>query len=970
MSFTTDSDQPALVGRTRERSILSDLLDGSGGLVLVSGEAGIGKTTLVNDLSRQAVASGAIALSGGCYDEAPNQAYAPWLDLVQMFQVTTDQPGIPDEVRVSDLFTGAKNQAALFENIRAFLSEFSNRSPVVLLIEDLQWADQASLDLLRFIARFSSSLRLLLMVTYRDEDLDRDQPLFTMIPLLIRETDATRINLRRWEEHMTRDLVASRYQLDPQDGRRLTAFLQAHADGNPFFTVELLRACEYERHLRQTSDGRWQLGDLKSFSMPVVIRQVLERRLSLLDNSQRELLQIAAVIGQQVPLDLWLGVSETQERKLDDAVQVAVEAALLRESADHTGFQFTHQLIQEALYLEVPLTKRRRLHQRTGEVLTRFRPELAGQIAHHFLTAEDARAYEWLLAAADQAELAWAWDTAAKRVEEALSLLSDDHAHRVDRGWLLFRLGSLHRWSRPSLSLDYLQQSAAEAPATGDADLKSLAAINAGVVRCLNGDYAQGILSLEQARAGRIAMESPPPEAAGPMTRKFGPAMLSGGADIVLMHWLANVGRLDDALDLRASLVDQMSTRKVDQRWQDGMSNGYGRILAGKGDPDRAADAFAAAFSGAADPLEQFSVLMTELLWLMLPYRTDRVERRRQLEQKRIALFQQSPIPYGVPESDLMMNSFCLLDGDWDVDRIRQSHYLRGESTSWIADFWRSTLAEMAFHQGDWDLTSEIALHFFPAGPGTKPGNAFILSAISMLNVMIEMSIAGGELDAAGDWLKTFQRWLDWSGLVIGCSDLERLRARFALADGDIIQAESHATQALSLAIEPRQPLALIASHRLLGELALVNGQQEVASDHLEQSLAIAEACQAPFECALTRTVQAELALVSEHFSSAMELIGDVRNACEPLQATMALDRIEQLERTLQSNHNQEQTQLTRREQEVLRYVARGMTNIEIGEKLYISPRTVAQHLSSVFSKTGVSNRAAAAIWAKERGLV
>jgi hypothetical protein len=252
-------------------------------------------------------------------------------------------PPIPDEIRDETRLADIPSQAAFFEIIGEFFAEVSEHRPLLLVLEDLHWADQSTLDLLRFIARFLSGLPILVLATYRDDELTRHNPLYELLPLLVREGGASQLTLHRLEAADTRALVRERYQLTDRDADRLIEYLQQSSEGNPFFTSELLGALEDEETLQETEDG-WQLGALVEGSVPPLLRQVIEGRLQRLEQSTRELLEIAAVIGHEVPIDLWQQTSGRAAGELSEAMVTAIDTNLLNESKDGISLIFNHAL--------------------------------------------------------------------------------------------------------------------------------------------------------------------------------------------------------------------------------------------------------------------------------------------------------------------------------------------------------------------------------------------------------------------------------------------------------------------------------------------------------------------------------------------------------------------------------------------------------------------------------------------------
>lgn len=249
-SASAGDHEPLLVGRTREQALLCErfeaLLEGQGSLVLIGGEAGIGKTTLAEAFGRQVALRGALVLTGRCYDLSVTPPYGPWSELFTHIPASLDIPPLRSVIAGGRIVKDIASQGTLFVQIRDFLRSIVVQQPVVLVLDDLQWADPASLDLLRFLARQSAMLPLLLLVTYRADALTRRHPLYGLIPILVHDAHALRLDLRRLGEDAVRALVKVRFQLPQQDEDRLVSYLQNRAEGNPFFIHELLRTFQEE----------------------------------------------------------------------------------------------------------------------------------------------------------------------------------------------------------------------------------------------------------------------------------------------------------------------------------------------------------------------------------------------------------------------------------------------------------------------------------------------------------------------------------------------------------------------------------------------------------------------------------------------------------------------------------------------------------------------------------------------------
>ncbi len=312
-----------------------------------------------------------------------------------------------------------------------------------------------------------------------------------------------------------------------------------------------------------------------------------------------------------------------------------------------------------------------------------------------------------------------------------------------------------------------------------------------------------------------------------------------------------------------------------------------------------------------------------------------------------------------------------LLEGRWETAlEVARTSFGKHDHESRYIRLWVYNV--LGHERDDEELTAvirddiQIAL---PGGPATEPGpeqqNGLVHSVLAF-RVAANLALGACELNQARTWITGLERWLDWSEAARGRAEAQLLWSRYHQVAGDAAKARQHAHQALEHASDPRQPLALITAHRVLGELDTGAGRLDESADHLKASLDLAERCEAPYEQALAILALAELAATRDDTHEAIHLLREARSICEPLGAQRSLERADQIEAGLRRRSTAHPAGLSDREVEVLEQAATGMTNAEIGEALYISPRTVAQHLRSVYNKLGVNSRAAAvARWAE-----
>jgi tetratricopeptide (TPR) repeat protein len=439
------------VGREGELERLREAADeafaGRGSVLMLVGEPGIGKTRTAQELETYARMRGAQVLWGRAHEASGAPAYWPWVqigrawgrandvralsevlqgagaELVRLFpelpsilgQEPQELPPVADE----------SAQFRLFDSYVSFLRAASDDSPLVVVLDDIHWADKPTLLLLQHMAREVSNARLLLVGTYRDTELSRTHPLSEALAELNRESGFQRVVLRGLEEPEVRAYLAATTGREP--ARDLVTRIFEETEGNPFFLAEVVNL--------MTEEGSFEAGSVSDVALPDGVREALGRRLDRLSEEANELLTTAAVVGREFDYETLKLLSEHE----DDALLSLLEAALderVIEEMDRAGrYRFTHALMQETLLDELSTTRRVRLHGAIATALERQHgaraEERAAMLAHHFLesatlTREHAsQAIRYSTIAAAQAERQLAWAAAIRHLEHALGALRD-----------------------------------------------------------------------------------------------------------------------------------------------------------------------------------------------------------------------------------------------------------------------------------------------------------------------------------------------------------------------------------------------------------------------------------------------------------------------------------------------------------------------------------------------------------------
>ncbi len=966
-----DSGPAIVVGRSRERDLVQNqinaALTGHGSIVILSGEAGIGKTTLSLDACRAAAHRGAVVLTGHCYDGTNTPPYGPWIELLEQFGAMPDCPPALRSIREPNL-SGGTSQAAIFSEMHSFLNAIAAERPLVMLFEDMHWADSASFDLLRIVARHSATVPIMLLMTYRPEEVTRKHPLYHLVPLLVREALAVRIDLSPLTDDDVQALIEHDYQLPAQDAERLASYVQEHAEGNPFFVSELLRSLEGSA-LIPTTEGVWSLGELARIEIPLLLQQVIDARLARLDGDADHALAVAAVIGEIVPLELWATVCQMAEEDLYPLMERAIEARVFVASADGMALRFSHALVREALYQRILPPRRRAIHRQIGEALERQTRTIdVDEVAYHFSQARDARAVHWLTLAGDRAQRAFAYRAAGERFEAALIQLERDDEAPNERGWLNFRLALLRRFQDPVSGEARLAMAERLGRETSDAALVAYARYFRAMLRRMAGNFQEWVMSAEEGIALLDALTPEDHSRLAKLDTTSDPLdSQNGRGDLALV--LGEIGPFSRAVELGERIVGLPLEETFGSRGDAFYGLGYAYSALGQPEAARAAFRHARDIFRADDHRSMvLAALFDERVLAVLPYQTDQPLERERLESDLRDAFVAFEDIFQPAAAHMANVVSAMLHGRWNdaVNTVQQS------SPRYIRLVAVTVIAPIAFHQGKAELAWSLVGEGLPDGPDTSPSES-AGHIVPLRRLSVELALDSGDLDLARRWLDSFDAWIAWSGAVLGRADAFLCWAQYFHNVGEHALARERAKQALQAAQEPRQPLMLLAAHRLLGEFEVRDGRLDEAHQHLSAALSLAGACQAKHEEALTLLALADLHRVRGDLLSARRHVADARKLCGPMGAARTLERIDKLEMLLNASRASTAVplpaNLTPREAEVLRLLAAGLANAEIAEQLSLSPRTVNAHLTTIYSKLGVTTRGAAIRFALDHDL-
>ncbi|TNY35631.1 helix-turn-helix transcriptional regulator [Thermomonospora catenispora] len=949
------SVSPILVGRTAELQMLERALGDAPGAVLIGGEAGVGKTRLLRHFTERAAAGGARVLVGGCLElGSDGLPFAPFTavlrGLVREIGIDGVAGLLPRSAAAAGLArllpefgepdgeaTGGEDRARLFELVLTLLERLAERSPTVLVIEDAHWADQSTRDLLTFLVRNAGAAPLLIVVTFRSDELHRAHPLRRSLAELDRVERVRRTELERLTRGEVAELVRGLLDGEPRAG--LVEQVWERSEGNPLF-VEALLARD---------------GTLAS-TLPDSLRDLLLAAVQRLPEETQEVLRLASAGGTHIEHALLAAVSGIDDTALARVLRPAVEANVLVVDGD--GYAFRHALIREALHDDLLPGEHTRLHTRYAEALENDpglvpASRLWVELAHHWYSAHDptwALVSAWRAAGDARKAVAYAeclamlsrvlelWDKvpdAAERIgaerhdvmEQAVQAaeLAGEHELGIKLATaalremealgddarcaaLLEQRGRMgYQLARPDY-LDDLRAAAARLPAEPPSMVRARALASLA-------SFAQHLSAVDEARSA--AQESLA------IARRVGDATAEINALLTL--FCVDID-YDDGLAQLAE-IERLIHRSSDQRHLLRIAVLRSHFLEGAG---RHAEAVEVAARG-VELARELGLYRTQGTFLTINLAEPLVSLGRwdeALTRLRQAM-DQDPPPSIRTSLHVLAGEVALARGDLE-EAERQLAPAR-------EIMWRKAQDFFAM------LRLESALRLAQGRP------AEALEAVA------------GVLDNPG--LPDDARYA-WPVLVNGAGACSELSDR-AEAAGWMERIEKRAAD---LAV--RGPLQKAHRITFTAKAALAHGRRDAAA--WDAAAAAWERVNEPYPQAKSLAHAAKAALLAGDRDGALPRLRRAAALAERLQAAPLLERIAELSRSagLEPAPERRPPGLTPRELEVLRLVAQGRTNREIAAALFISAKTVSVHVSNILAKLDVPTRGQAAALARELKLV
>jgi DNA-binding CsgD family transcriptional regulator/tetratricopeptide (TPR) repeat protein len=975
-----------IVGRDRELADLTRHLGLEGEpqsrSVLLAGDAGVGKTRLLAELIDRLTAAGWWTMVGHCLDFADTAP--PYLPFTEIFgRLTAGHPETTSQLAENHraltylqpgrrMISGRSehpsenlDRGELFDAVHGALEELGQSTPLLVVVEDVHWADQSTRDLLSVLFARSFASPVSVLASYRTDDLHRRHPLRAALAEWARLPGVHRVQLGPLRDSDVRRLVGGLHD-GPMSERDVHAIV-ARAEGNAFFAEELMVASA-----------------MGSRGLPDDLADLLLLRLDQLGDHPKEVVRAASCAGRRVSHLLLSKVVGQNDEDLESSLRAAVESnVLVQVGVD--GYAFRHALLAEAVYDDLLPGERARIHAAYAQALSsRLVDGTAAELARHARAAHDLdTAIRASISAGDEAMSVGGPDEAAQHYEAALELLSDRQRQVPDDldpvGLVVDAAEAVTAAGRPQRAValveDQLRQLSADAPAHGRARLLMAMASAASLTDVPTG-------ALEAMTEALSLIDDEPTELRARLLSVLALASASRGRDEEAARHATEALNLAQKLDLPRVVADATTTLAgIDER---------------SGDPDAARTALEQIVSLARSKSHTAAEMRGLFLLGGLHH-----ERGEYAEAQRVYALAESTAraagrpwaPYGF--DGRMMGALTAYErGSWD-EALAMSDY-SGQSPPQLPEVMLNAVKMLvAAGRGN-----KAALDFFEQSRPLweREGLLALVAGAAAIDLCGDDGDIAAMLAAHDDvvdnnkriWQEFFSGRIRLSALVLGqlasaaavarVSDRGDLMARVA----DLVAA----VEVVRLRVETRkQPLGpegvawLARSHaehlRLCWLTDIGPPDEEDLVSAWKDSVAAFVSLGHPFETARSRARLASVYRALGQTTEARENAHAARDIARKLGAGPLLAELGQQGRQGQQGLGRSRgpdarrhTDLTTREIQILELVAQGRSNGEIARQLFISAKTVSVHVSNILAKLGAGGRTEAAAIARRDGLL
>jgi len=467
-----------LIDRVEELTLLKEAADravrGEGSVVFLYGEAGIGKTRLAWELGAYARLRGMQVLYGRCpalfrMDGVP--PYVLWIEVIkdylqactseQLYKLIGYYPGevcklVPEvrqklgTIQQSLPISSEHERDRLFEAVSQFMTNISKETPLLIILDDLQWTDQSSLLLLHYMTRGIQKESLLLLGDYRDTDIDERHPLSSVLAELNRERLFQPVRLERMSFNDISEMIKQILEQDDVP-KEFCELIYEKTRGNPFFAEEVIKSLKEEKVIYR-EENKWKIRDVSKIEFPKSVKSVIKARVSRLDDDCQNVLTLASFIGNDFNFEALCGVTSLEENKLLEVLERMLKTGLIKERLirGEEVYSFTDIIIRDVVHEEVSLLRHKKLHGVVGSALEKAYAkridEHLGELAYHFLEGGDEdKALDYFLKAGEKAVKVYANGEATSYFQHALKLLEEKEGELRQKGHVLEELGNIKK---------------------------------------------------------------------------------------------------------------------------------------------------------------------------------------------------------------------------------------------------------------------------------------------------------------------------------------------------------------------------------------------------------------------------------------------------------------------------------------------------------------------------------------------
>ena len=961
------------VGRQREmgelRQALKDTISGQVRLVLLMGEPGIGKTRTIQELAKHATELGVLSIWGRCYDGEGAPPYWPWIQLLRAFLQQTDPDRLADQMGAGAADIGEilpevreklphidpppsleleQARFRLFGSITHFFRNIAQSQPLMLILDDLHWADRPSLMLLEFLSQELTQSPVLIVGTYRHIEVMRGDPLSETLGKILRQPSFRRIPLQGLSQPEVGELLTLATGVSPSS--RLVEVIHMRTEGNPLFVGEVSRMLVRENLLEDR---------VQSLRIPEGVRETIGRRLTRLSEVCHQSLATASVIGREFDFQLLAAVNVgTSEDQLLQVIDEALEARLIEEIPGvGERYQFSHALIKDTLAEELSSSRRARLHARVGETLEERYGHSASlhatELAFHFNETQgvlgEQKMVQYSLLAGEQALAAYAHQEAVEHFQRALSA-KEGKPMDYESAASLSGLGRaqaaiLERHRIPevvaslSLAADYFAKAGEVEQVTKIAEhpFYPLFGQSTGNTRLI--EFALSQVSADSLAAGRLLSRY-----AWVLATEEGDYQR---AQQCFERALAIARRERDASLEVKTLAQTANVDMLYTAFQDSLAKSHRalELVENIDEPESEAIARYSQFLAylALGNLEGMNFQAPTLLAL--------AERLRDRFWLTLALRSYEDCAH--------------LAGEWST---AQSYSDRGLVLSPSECRSLCTRALMEYQMGNFSTGEVYAKRLIDVMRQTPPGPTLehgftamilpLLCRISGNTRFLEVARSAAEVTLAAQTKITNVEWSTRAGLALIA---EQTRDASLASEQYVYLMHFQGSV---------QMFSMLSMDRVLGILSQTIGDLDRAVAHFENARTFCHqsgyrpelgwVCYDFADALIQRNGAGDKPQARSLLEEAQDIATEL--AMPPL-VERVLGRLESLSSTPASSPAYP-AGLSQREVEVLRLIAAGRSNREIAQELFISLNTVANHVRSILTKTDTANRTEAAAYA------